>query len=176
MVSASPFVLEHIAVCLYAVPFQIHLHEPIYRFRDWDPLVCPQLYLVDLDPCVPSLYVVGIPLEAAHLADPQPDPPQVQVHEPKMLRKPVQLFQDLIGDLLFHAPVMVQGKRLFQVIFPMEGDLPHILPGLEESIKMLQGHHLSVEGLRRQSLFLKPLEVSPKIRFCHVTCILRDLL
>ena len=176
MVSASLFILEHIAVCLNAVFFQIHLHEPVNCFRDWNPLVCPQLYLVNLDPSVPSLYVVGIPLQAAHLADPQPDPPQVQVHEPKMLREPVQLFQDLIGDLLFHAPVMVQGKRLFQVIFPMEGDLPHILPGLEESIKMLQGHHLSVEGLRRQSLFLKPLEVSPKIRFCHVTCILRDFL
>ncbi len=41
---------------------------------------------------------------------------------------------------------------------------------------MLQGHHFPVEGLRRQSLFLESLEVFPKIRFCHVTCILRDLL
>ena len=58
----------------------------------------------------------------------------------------------------------------------MEGDLPHILPGLEEAVKMLKGHHLPVEGLRLQPLFLEPLEVFPKTRFCHIACILRDLL
>ena len=41
---------------------------------------------------------------------------------------------------------------------------------------MLKGHHLPVEGLRLQPLFLEPLEVFPKTRFCHIACILRDLL
>lgn len=69
-VGAAFAVLEHIVPRFYVVLFQVYPHQLIQGRRNWDTFVSAHFDLIDLNPGVIALYVVGVPFQGTHLADP----------------------------------------------------------------------------------------------------------